>query len=612
MLIGFRFTFSILCIAHCFSSVLLASFFEEQKKGRMIHDLQTIKYNFEAGYAPADWKKEYANWDIQEACRQAEAQILATPNITTKQFQKIVRRFVQGTRDYHVDVIFHSTEMASLPFVIKGTIGDDRYFFELIDPLRLPPSHYGISVGDELLAFDGRPVDEIVQELIKDYGKFSNPATDKTTAEVRLTSRGGIIGDDVPQGPIFITTKSTKTGKIATWQLHWSYTPEQIESPFDFLHSLNWLIPHSFLFEEEESVRAPFLDLMMANPLHVEHLQTSAGQEGYLGARKSFLPPLGEVVWTTDKKPDKNAEEKTKEEKEIKDEEWPLYAYIYLNEQGEKIGYIRIGNYLGSIPIQKGFEKVLMLMEKVSVKALVIDQLHNQGGSVRHQCKLLSMLTDQPLIMPYHRVKITQKQVEKSYHLLELIKEYSNRLNEDEWENNGNENDKEKNDLNFRGEELSGINFQELLFLKTYSELVLSEWNKGKTLTAPTPILGIDRLNPHPKVRFTKPILMLIDEMDFSGGDFVPAILQDNGRALLFGARTAGAGGYVLTFTFPNLHGIASCSYTASIAERANGEKIENLGVTPDIVYEITSDDLQYRYQDYIKAVNSAVNGLLN
>jgi len=48
-----------------------------------------------------------------------------------------------------------------------------------------------------------------------------------------------------------------------------------------------------------------------------------------------------------------------------------------------------------------------------------------------------------------------------------------------------------------------------------------------------------------------------------------------------------------------------------SFAERANFQMIENLGVSPDIVYEVTADDLQNDYRGYIKAVNEAVKNLL-
>jgi len=121
-----------------------------------------------------------------------------------------------------------------------------------------------------------------------------------------------------------------------------------------------------------------------------------------------------------------------------------------------------------------------------------------------------------------------------------------------------------------------------------------------------------DVINPHPKYQYTKPILVLIDHMCFSGGDFFPAIMHDNKRALLFGSRTTGAGGFKNIFSFPNIHGIGDFSLTGSIAERKNGEVLENLGVTPDILYQITIDDLRNGYQGYIGEVNKSIHNILN
>ena len=100
---------------------------------------------------------------------------------------------------------------------------------------------------------------------------------------------------------------------------------------------------------------------------------------------------------------------------------------------------------------------------------------------------------------------------------------------------------------------------------------------------------------------------MLVNSLDFSCGDFFPAILQDNKRATILGTKTAGAGGYVLETSFLNLQGIAHFSYTGSIAFRLDGQPIENYGVTPDIVYNMTTYDLQNNYGQYTRTIQEAL-----
>ncbi len=596
------------CSLNMIFNSLQASTFEDHKKSQMIQDLEVIKHHFEVAYAPADWKKEYAGWDLNEAFEQAKSQILNTTSITTKQFQQIVRDFMKSMKDYHVDVLFFSTEAASLPFSVKGVEG--RYFIDWVDPIRLPVSYYGICSGDELLEFDKRSIEEVIKEIINESGKASNPNTDQGLAVMKLTSRIGMAGDRVPKGSILLTTRSVKTGKINIQQIHWAYTAEQVKNSLDFLQPLDCI---SALFPKikEKKTKFEMPKISMANPLHETFAQKQTDRDGGLGSRKSFIPALGEIFWSIDDHP-------ASEESEA-----PFwYAYVYRTPQGQNIGYIRIPHYVVSSLDIKEFGKILKIME-ANTDALVIDQLHNFGGFVHVQYALAGMLTTQPLNAPYHRIKITQKEVLDAYQTLEFIKlidwmmDFAELDSSDSDNGGGEPNNQENEDEEPKKQEEEdldqpvGSNYQQILFVKAYCELILEEWNKGQTLTRPTPILGIDKINPNPKVHYSKPILMLINEMDFSGGDFMPAIMQDNQRAVLFGTRTAGAGGYVFNFQFPNTHGIAQCSYTASIAERANLQKIENLGVTPDIDYQITLEDVQGGYRGYIDAVNQAIQTLL-
>lgn len=575
-------------------TILHASSFEEKKKAKMIQDLEIIKHHFEIGYAPAEWKKEFAGWDINEAFENSKNQILLTPKINTKQFHQVIKGFLKTMKDYHVRASFYSTESAALPFSIRGI--DGRYFIDWIDPIRLPFDYFGIRKGDELIHFNGQPIAEVVDDLLNEISASSNEKTDQRLAELKLTLRTGETGDIVPQGPILITTYSSKKKKKLTQQLHWAYTPEHIINPLDFIPSLESV----FGFSGKPKIEEPEFKLpkiLMSNPLHQVYGEKYKHRDGGLGAKNSFLPALGKIIWSIENMSDGNFQK-------------PFWqAYIYQHPQGYNIGFIRIPHYHLPFDSIEDLGKILQMMDG-QTDALVIDQLHNSGGFVDIQYSIASILAIQPLQTPLHRIKITQKEVLEAYLMLENIRTIEQML-----ENKSNEEEPEVSPAHEENQQennqRSGFNPQEILFLKTYFELVIDEWSKGHHLTRPTPILGVDKINPHQRYHYQKPILMLIDEMDFSAGDFFPAILQDNKRALLFGSRTAGAGGYVFSFQFPNNHGIASCHYTASIAERTDLKKIENLGVTPDIPYQLTIKDLTGEYRGYINAVNKALESLL-
>lgn len=53
---------------------------EQLIKNKMIADLDIIKNTFEVKYAPADWKKIYADWDLDEQIDLAKAKVITQDN----------------------------------------------------------------------------------------------------------------------------------------------------------------------------------------------------------------------------------------------------------------------------------------------------------------------------------------------------------------------------------------------------------------------------------------------------------------------------------------------------------------------------------------------------
>ena len=554
---------------------------DQSTKNRMIADLDFIKNTFEVKYAPADWKRAHWGWDLDAEIAKAKQNVLNTDSLTIKDYQREVLRVLNTTRDYHVGVIFNSTEKSKLPFSVKSAEG--KYFVVFIDDCLLCPGQFSIPLGSELVTFDGRPTNEVIEALMKSQFGGANPATDRAIAEMMLTHRSGKLGMKVPRGPIEITVRTPFAEELKSYQLIWDYTPERVQSDSRYTFWDNDSPP---ILSAREQVQLllnkpwayPFSDLFAnRKKSHSNSADSDSTNPNEMGNREGFLPSLGKKIWQSSN-------------------DNPFDAYLFMTEDKKLIGYVRIPSYYGDVEEVDAFAAIIERFEDMT-DALVIDQLNNPGGAVFYSYTLASMLSDKPLITPKHRIAITQAEVEMAVIVLEILEQI-------------------QDDTDARsalGESLSGypVNYQLVRFIVEYYRTIIDEWNNKQYLTKPTYLFGIDQINPSPSARYTKPILLLVNSLDISCGDFFPAILQDNNRAVIFGTRTAGAGGFVNGFVYPNRFGIQAIFYTGSIAERINKQPIENLGVTPDISCEVTQNDLELNYADYVDAIQVALDQLI-
>lgn len=537
-------------------------------KDRMLSDLDVIRSVFEVGYAPREWKEKNKNWNLAAEFNKTKEKIQKMNQPTVKKYQFLLRDFFHSMRDYHVRISFYSTEASMLPFQIKGANG--RYFVTSITNfLSVCPVH----VGDEIVTFDKKPVDKVIQELMESYFPYANKETDLAMAEYFLTLRLASLGQDVPHGSVAIGVRHKGIAQVLNYTLEWGRIPEKVSNRF--IGSL-----------QEDSalnlVKNEFVNIKMIDPLFEQLYSPEANDSDQIlpplfGYRKSCLPPLGRIRWKSD---DHSA----------------FHAYTFVTKDHKLIGYVRIPHYLGGMTEATQFCDLIRYFED-QTDALVIDQLDNPGGFILYCYALASMLTPTPLTTPYHRMAINQEDVFNAVYEIPFYEQIRS--------------DKDAQ-IVFRADYFLGLPVTSQItsdFLKFFKFLV-SEWDAGRKLTN-FHFMNLNQIPPHPWACYTKPILVLTNGLDLSCGDLFPAILQDNKRATLFGARTAGAGGAVRTFNYPNHFGVNTIHYTNTIAERADKKLIQNKGVSPDIAYTVTEKDLQDNYSDYIQAVQNALKTIM-
>jgi hypothetical protein len=531
----------------------------EDRKQQMSLDLDIIKNIFAVQYAAAEWKGHCFSWDLEKEIKRAKKKIREKEHVSTKEYQRIVRDFCKSTLDYHVDAEFYSTEWAELPFRVKGV--HERYFITYAEEeifssegLLIP-----LQKGDELLYFEGLQIEAIVADFKKQELGNGTSITDQRLAEMLLTERIGALGHKVPSGAVSITVKHLNTGQEATYRLNWKYEPERITNH------------HATKQEKKDLLEDPFFLRKMVTPFFKQIALHGGGDRSLLGTRKTEIPPLGKIVWSHSDR--------------------PFEACLYFTDTNQCIAFLRIPHYQGSGDEVRIFKSLIAFFE-INSDLLVIDQCNNPGGHLLYMYSLLSVLTTKPLKTLPQRVLITQKDVAKSHDLLSVFSDIKR--------------DEDVQTL-FANRSLSShgypLDYAFVQGVKSECQFLINAWEKGQILTDPMTCFGIESIPPDPLVRYTKPIIVLVNSLDFSCADLFPAILQDNKRALIFGSKTAGAGGYALFESYPNRFGIESISLTGSLIYRLDGSPIENLGVTPDVLYELSENDYQNNYADYKKAL---------
>ncbi len=532
------------------STTALASLTAEQR----LNDFNQLISIIERHYGPLRWKQTTINLDFKRVIAEYHEKVRAVKS--DAEFYRILSQFIAELKDGHVSPIIPSTYRAGLGFISDYIEG--KVLIEDVNRLRLPEVLFPFKKGDQLISVGGVPVEQIMEE-IKRVSHTGNEASSNRIAAARISSRFESAGMAVPKGVTTITVLPKGAAQPVTVTATWAVSGTPILELDDLAGMMESAVVNAIpTAEDGESFQRELNKLSIFNlalpQVFVENLQRAGLAD--IGANKSmFKLPEGA--------------------KELPG--LPITAAIY-EAAGKKIGILRIPSY-GSDGLLEVLARALRTMQN-ETDVLVLDQTNNPGGSVSLVSDIISLFADKSF-------KDMDFEIRPSLSWLKTFQDINAKIAE---MLKANPNDMAANALKARFEYLE-------------SEIRDSIQNK-RYLTNPvslnlTGTFGM--IQPSGAVNYKKPVLLLINEFDFSGGDAFPALMKDNGRAVLFGAQTSGAGGNVREYG-PLANSFFKLTLTESLMVRPNGDYMENRGIVPDIAYTVTEDDFMNGYRNYVRA----------
>lgn len=528
----------------------LAALSTEQR----LTDFAQLTSIVERHYGPLRWKQETIKLDWKNLVASYQDKIRAASS--DAEFYRLLARFTSELKDAHVSAIIPSTYRASLGFVCDLVEG--RVLIETIDRLRLPDVLFPFQKGDQLIAIGNVPVEKAMAELLP-VGHTGHEPSARRISAARLTSRREASGFAVPKGVTTLTVLPKGASQPVTVTATWIVAGTPLVELDDLASLVNGGSVNAIPTADDVGGLRRQLGKMSIFNLGLPQSQLEEWARvglSDIGAAQSMfkLPANAKLIPGIS-----------------------VTAAVY-EAGGKRIGVLRIPSY-GDDGLLDVVARALTTLEQ-ETDVLVLDQTNNPGGSVALVSDLVALFADKSF-------KDMDFEIRPSLAWLKNFQDINTMLGDTL---KTNPNDMAANALKARFE-----------FLE--SELRDSLVQR-RFLTNPVSLNYVGTfgmIQPAGSVRYTKPVLLLINEFDFSGGDAFPAIMKDNGRVTLFGAQTSGAGGNVREYG-PLANSFFKLNLTESLMVRPNGEYMENRGVKPDVAYSITEDDFMNGYRGYVDA----------
>lgn len=450
----------------------------------------------------------------------------------------------------------------------------------------LPSSAYPFQVGDEIVSIDGVAAADLMKSLAK-YGINSNPRTEASYAALYMTVRPQAFiphAVDVPASSKVVIRR--QNGNLETYTLAWykSGVPLNKLGPAPG-PSAAPAATRRAAEEDPGNDERPLPPNLMRSSIRATRITDATGIGSivpvfFAGLPSTFRLRLG--TRSTD-----------------------AYLSGTYTAGGKTIGFLRIPDFDPAV----GVDAALAQLESevayfnANTDALVVDVMRNPGGLVYYGEEIARRLIPQPFRLVGFELRGTQ----------ELVLDYSSYVQ--------------------YAQAIGAPTYVVNYLLALLSDVIGAYAGGGHTgpepldtifLSPPPVVPGLDTTPATDRngnvIAYKKPILMLTDEFSFSGGEYLPATMQDNKAATIYGMRTAGLGGTNTSYD-AGAYSEAIIGMLRGLMYRKNqivatgyptSFYVENVGVQPDIVDDYkTTDNLLHGGQTFVSNFTAAVLKLI-
>jgi hypothetical protein len=496
-------------------------------------------------YAPLAWKNQVFQFNALDL-KPWLAKVAATT--TDLDFYEVEAAYISSLNDTHVQFSLPSDFAAQLGFGVD--IYDDALLIDTLNRTLLPAARYPFTLGDQLVSIDGEDALPLTDKLAK-YVPQGNPRASRRMGAQRLTSRFQSRFPHAPDlGDSAVVVIKRQSGAMETYTIPWVKTGTPlvvgpVPSPKATTKSRS---------EIEDT--DPLQDLRFSGVLP----QDLDGVNGYGARNPIFISGLGSGFT-----------------RRLGGAAADFFYSGVFQFDGLKIGFIRIPNYgppSQTLAFQQ-FESEIAFMN-ANTDGLVVDEMRNTGGNLCFGEELARRLTPYEFRATGFALRAFWRRV------LGFYNAYINAVN-----------------TNQPPEVVAQYKmlYEEMLAANQDGRVVTKALPLCTSSLLRQPLVGANGA----LIAYQKPIMVMIDDFSTSTADSFAGMMQDSGRALLYGMRSNGAGGNNTSYDAGNYSeslvgmtlALQSRKDTTTIDGFPSTDYIENVGVRPQVVNDyMTKDNL--------------------